>query len=497
MSEQIYKSIWDEALNQIHEEYKANGQENEFILWFKMDYVEDTMSDITVSVPSQFMWKMMVTKGNVKTMENKIEELCGQKINLKYVVGDSKQANSSESNQTEQVQTSVPNFSREFTSSVPHNEPQFTQQVKEPKTEPVPQKDAQPKVNRIHPDLKEEYTFDRFVCGDNSDFAYSASLAAAKEPGRRYSPLLIYGGVGLGKTHLMQAIGNYIYNNPPEGRENVTICYLSLENFTNEFTKSIREGTTEKFKNKYRSLDVLLLDDIQFLKEKEATQEELFHTFEALSQRKAQMVFTCDRPLSELNGIEDRLKSRFALGTPIDLKTPSYETRKAILQKKLELQGKTISDDVVDFIAKSVQSNVRELEACLNKLVNYAELLNKPLSIEIARKQLSDNITNTAGGIVTIDTIQKVVSNHYNISLSDIKGKKKSATIAFARQIAVYLSRQLTEYSFPQIASEFGGRDHTTIMHSCNKIESALKTDSNLNSTIDLLTREIKEYKKL
>lgn len=224
----------------------------------------------------------------------------------------------------------------------------------------------------------------------------------------------------------MQSIGNYIYNNPPEGKENIKICYISAENFLNEFTFSLRDGTSEKFKNKYRKLDVLLLDDIHFLEDKIQTQEELFYTFEELYRTHAQIVFTCDRPISELNGIEDRLKSRFSMGTTIDLQPPSYEIRKAILLKKLEIKKKSVPEDVIDFIAKNIQSNVRELGACLDKMIGYAELLQKNLTIDIAKKLLSDNISKVSDDSISIDTIQKVVSNHYNISLSDIKGVKRN-----------------------------------------------------------------------
>lgn len=495
MSEQNYKAFWDEALKQIHEEYKSQGQEDQFSLWFNMTYLEDSISEITVTVPSSFMWGQMVKMGNVAKVESKIKELCGQTISINYIVKKAEPAPEQVTIQTQSVPKTEPQIQSEHlettdTSSDNTNSVSQTDNAAEsvPKTEPV--------QFRKHPLLREDYTFDRFVTGDNSEFAYSAALAAAKNPGRRFNPLLIYGGVGLGKTHLMQSIGNYIYNNAdPDSR--LKICYITAENFTNEFTASLRNNTIEKFKSKYRQLDVLLLDDIHFLKDKVGTQEELFHTFEALSQKHAQMVFTCDRPLSELNGIEERLKSRFSLGTPIDLQPPNYETRLAILQKKQHLNGTQISDEVIEYIAKNVQSNVRELSSCLDKMVRYAEVIQKPVTIDIAQRELRDFFSESAGGSVNIETIQKVVANHYNISLSDIKSKKRNKKFVVPRQIAIYIARELADLSYPELGNEFGGRDHTTAMHSYEKVVDQLKTDSTLNSTVQLLIREVKDYKKI
>lgn len=479
MGEENFRGFWDEAYNLLKEEYKANGHENEFNLWFNMSYVEDSISDnsipqITVSVPSDFMWNSMITKGYISAIQSKIEELLGMTVTINYVVKK-----------------------KETTLSVPINSSnQEDKTDKSISSDTIKHEESVPK-KQTHPQLNSDLRFENFVIGDNSDFAYSVSLAAAKNPGHGYSPLLLYGGTGLGKTHLMQSIGNYIFENPPEGKENLKIIYLTTENFINEFTHSIREKSTDKFKKKYRNVDVLLLDDIHFLLGKDSTQEELFYTFEALYNKKAQIVFTCDRPLSELKGIEERLMSRFKLGTPIDLQPPSYETRKAILLKKMELKGKKIPDDVIDYIARNVHSNVRELESCLNTMINYSELLQKPLTIDVAKKKLSDSLNQIYDSNVTIDDIQKVVASHYNISLSDIKSEKRNKKFVFPRQIAVYISRKLTEYSFPEIGNEFGGRDHTTIMHSYEKIEDLLKTDSSLNSTIELLIRESKEYKRI
>ena len=470
MAEQNYRVFFDEAMNQIHAEYKAEGKENEFILWFKVSYVEDTISEITVSVASEFMRQQMDIRGITSKIEKKIQELTGQSIKLTYII------------KNETVKTPTPAAT---TSS--YTEPKQTaNDEKTSNSSPVAKK---------HPQLREDYSFSNFVPGENSIYAYNASLAAAKNPGKAYNPILIYGGVGLGKTHLMQAIGNYIY---AEKGDKCKICYISAETFTNEFITAVRTQTTEKFKNKYRKLDVLLLDDIHFLKDKDSTQEELFYTFNALYDRNCQMVFTCDRPINELKFIEERLRTRFSRGLNIDLQPPNYETRRAILEKKKELLLETnqfpastinrISADVIDYIAKNVQTNVRDLEGCLTKMIGYAELVGKTVTIEIAQQQLRDTFSSSDN--ISIDTIQKVVANHYNISIADIKSKKRST------KFVIYISRNLTEYSYPELGGDFGGRDHTTMMHSYEKIAETIKIDSSLDTTIQQLIREIKDYKK-
>ncbi|MCR5762391.1 MAG: chromosomal replication initiator protein DnaA [Treponema sp.] len=474
MSEQNYRVFFDEALRQIEEDFKNNNKIDEFKLWFKMEYVEDTLSEITVSVPSKFMWQQMVTRKYESMMQEKIQELTGQPISFKPVYPEKPSA-------PEKTEVENPK-------EIPHTDDAA-----------IAQQNSKVSVSEIknnikkHPQLNEDYTFDTFVAGENTDFAYSACKAVAENPGKKYNPILIYGGVGLGKTHLMESIGNYIYS-----KQNgiVKICYVTAENFTNEFTSSIKDSTMEKFKAKYRKLDVLLLDDIHFLQDKEATQEELFHTFEALYNSKSQMVFTCDRPITELKGIEDRLRTRFSRGMCIDLLPPNYETRRAILQKKLSIMKKEIPSDVVDYIAKNVQTNVRDLESCLNKMIGYAELLQKPLTIDIAQKELRDTFSQPANGLITIENIQKVVCNHYNISLSDIKSKKRNKKYIVPRHIAIYIARNMLDYSYPELGNEFGGRDHTSIMHGCEKITEQLKVDSALDTTIQMLMREIKDFKK-
>ena len=317
-------------------------------------------------------------------------------------------------------------------------------------------------------------------------------MAVAKNPGKKYNPILLYGGSGLGKTHLMQAIGNYIYNN---GGEKLKICYVSAETFTNEFTSSLHYKNPNDFKNKYRNLDVLLLDDIHFLSEKEATQEELFYTFEALFNKNAQMVFTCDRPIKEIKSMADRLVSRLSKGLCIDITIPNFETRCAILQKKIEQKEKILSQDIIEYIAKNVETNVRELEAALNKVFGYAELIGQNPTLEIVQKLLKDLFTTNTQQNISLETIQTVIAKNYQISVAELKGKKRDKKFVIPRQIAIYISRELTEISYTELGREFGGKDHTTISYAYEKIAEQIKIDSSFESKIQLLIKEIKEYK--
>ena len=477
MNEQNYQAFWNEAMNLLREEYRQNGNEDQFTLWFKMEYIKDTLTEITVSVPSKYMWDAMVNRGSVKAVQDKIEELTGQSVKISYIA----------KNSFNTVTPPAENKSPETRDVEKSSNTESVRIVEEP---------AEAEISfKKHPQLEENFTFETFVSGENSELAYKASQAAAQNPGVKFNPLLIYGGVGLGKTHLMQSIGNYIYN---QNKGNVKICYISAENFTNEFTNSLTDKVIGKFKEKYRKLDVLLIDDIHFLIGKDATQEELFHTFEALHQKKAQMVFTCDRPITELVGIEKRLRSRFSSGMSVDLQAPNFETRKAILMKEVQLMNKSaeIPSEVIDYIAKNVQTNVRELKGCLIPMINYADLMGKPLTLEIAQKELRDTINQSSDGSISIDTIQKVVADHYNLSIADLKSRKRTSKIVIPRQIAIYIARELCDYSYPDLGNEFGGKDHTTILHSYEKIVTQLKTDSILDSTIQMLIRKIKEFKK-
>lgn len=474
MSSQNYKDFFEEAIKQIREEMNANNQSDEFTLWFNMDYVEDTLSQITVSVSSEFMWIQMNSKKYVQRLEDKINELTGQQISITHIV---------KNKQTVSVPKKEP---------LPEPEPE-TKLTEQEIVRPVEKKSG-PTENshKKHPQLNENFTFETFVPGENSIYAYNASISAAKNPGKAYNPILIYGGVGLGKTHLMQALGNFIYSN----NEKSKIAYTSAENFTNEFTASLKNQTIDNFKKKYRSLDVLLLDDIQFLEGKEGTQEELFHTFNSIYDKNGQIVFTSDRPIKELKGFTERISSRFSRGLNVDLQPPNYENRLAIIQKKLELLHKSIPQDVIEYIAKNCQTNVRDIESCITKSIGFAELVGKPLTVEIAQNQLRDTINDPYSGTITIENIQKVVAEHYNVSVADLKSKKKDRKFVIPRQISIFICCSLTEYSTTEIGNEFGGRDHTTIMHARDKVESLLKTDSSMNSTVNLLIRATKDFRK-
>ena len=472
MSERIYEEAWDYTMKVLHDSYKTKNKEDEFKLWFNINYVEDTIDTITVSVASSFLKQTMQKKGNFDIVLNKLKEITGQNdIKLNVIVKEEKIAKDTESSAEEK------NTAKKETAETSKEKNSDTKKLSFKK----------------HQLLQEEYTFDTFIPGDNSNFAYNAAVAVAKKPGKQYNPILLYGGSGLGKTHLMQAIGNYIYNN---GGDKLKICYVSAESFTNEFIFSTKEGKTNAFKNKYRNLDVLLLDDIHFLQGKESTQEELFYTFNALHEKHAQMVFTCDRPIKEIKNLATRLVSRLSNGLCIDLQPPSYETRVAILQKKIDLMEKTLSQDIIEYIAKNIETNVRDLEAALNKVFGYAELVGKTPDLEITKHLLKDVMDSGSTESISIDIIQKVIAENYQISVADLKGKKRDKKFVVPRQIAIYIARELTEMAYTDLGNEFGGKDHSTIMSAYNKIAEQIKIDSSLESKIQLYIREIKEYKK-
>jgi chromosomal replication initiator protein len=329
--------------------------------------------------------------------------------------------------------------------------------------------------------LNPKYTFDTFVIGSGNRFAHAASLAVAEAPAKSYNPLFIYGGVGLGKTHLMHAIGHYIMEQDPSSK----VVYLSSEKFTNEFINSIMNNKAGDFRNQYRNVDVLLIDDIQFIAGKEQTQEEFFHTFNTLHEESKQIIISSDRPPKEIPTLEDRLRSRFEWGLITDIAPPDLETRIAILRKKAKADGLLdISDDVMLYIANQIDTNIRELEGALIRVVAYSSLVNMDITTDLAAEALKDIIPNSRPRTVSILDIQKTVGEHYNIRLEDFTAKKRTRAIAFPRQIAMYLSRELTDSSLPKIGSEFGGRDHSTVIHAHEKISKQLKEDQNLQQDI-------------
>jgi chromosomal replication initiator protein len=445
-----YEAFWREALKDISEELP----EQEYSAWFHgIEYSGSGDSQVLVSAPSSFV-KDQITQRYLTRLEEKLEEVSGQKLSIKLSVQKKSGKGS-------------------------HEEPlSRAQRLDEGTTR-----------KRQHPNLNKEYTFERFIIGESNSFAANAALAIARNPGTGYNPCLIYGGVGLGKTHLVQAIGNSVYREFPD----LKVAYVTVETFANEFILSIQKKTGHQFKNKYRSVDVLLIDDVHFLEGKEGTQEELFHTFNALYDANKQMVFTSDRPVSEIRSLSDRLRSRFERGLNVDLQPPNYETRIAILNRKIEEKKVKIPDEVVELICRNVNTNVRDLEKALTKLIAYAELVNKDITLDIARQQLKDFFAQPNQKNITIELIQKIVGDYFGLSYKDLRGKRRTKAVAFPRQVAMYLSRELTEYSTTEVGAEFGGRDHTTVMHACQKIEDRMKLDPNLEPTVQALIKKIKE----
>ena len=335
--------------------------------------------------------------------------------------------------------------------------------------------------------LNPKYTFDSFVIGNSNRFAHAASLAVAEAPAKAYNPLFIYGGVGLGKTHLMHAIGHYILESNP----NAKVEYVSSEKFTNELINAIKHDKNEEFRNKYRHVDVLLIDDIQFIAGKEGTQEEFFHTFNALHDANKQIILSSDRPPKEIPTLEDRLRSRFEWGLIADIQVPDFETRMAILKKKADLERLNVPNEVMVYVATKIKSNIRELEGALIRIVAYSSLTNREVSVDLASEALKDIISKKQGKSITIESIQDIVSSYFNLRVEDFKSQRRTRNVAYPRQIAMYLSRKLTDMSLPKIGEEFGGRDHTTVIHAYEKISENLKTDEGLQSTVDDITKKL------
>jgi len=336
--------------------------------------------------------------------------------------------------------------------------------------------------------LNPKYTFNSFVIGNSNRFAHAASLAVAESPARAYNPLFIYGGVGLGKTHLMHAIGHYILSNNPSSK----VVYVTSEKFTNELINSIKDDKNEDFRNKYRNVDVLLIDDIQFIAGKERTQEEFFHTFNTLYEANKQIILSSDRPPKEIPTLEDRLRSRFEWGLIADIQPPDFETRIAILKKKADNENLNISNEVLVYVATKIKSNIRELEGALIRIVAYSSLTNKEISVDLATEALKDIISNRYSKQITVDLIQDIIASYYNLKIEDLKSARRTRNIAFPRQIAMYLCRKLTDMSLPKIGEEFGGRDHTTVIHAYEKISQNIKKDETLKNVISELTKKIK-----
>ena len=461
-----YEGIWKETLIQLQNDLR----EEEFSGWFSdMKYLCTRFNEqtneysIIVGIPSTFQREKVRTR-YLSIINSKFKSISNKEISIDFEI----------TGKVSKKVTSLPN------SAVKNDDLNTAAHVKTVKTK---EKKGQ------HPQMRDDYTFERFVKGENNNFAANAAVAISKNPGKAYNPFLIYGGVGLGKTHLMQAIGNYIHENS----DHRIICITS-ENFLNEYLDGLGQNKMSSFKNKYRHTDVLLIDDIQFFTDKPGVQEELFHTFNALLDAKKQLVFTCDRPISELKKFSDRLISRFELGVKADLQPPRYEERCAILKSVANVKGVSITDEILDLISKNISSNVRDLIAALNNLIAYTELMGEPITVENAQRPLKNIFSASRQMNLSMDSIIRVVAENFSLTPNDLKGKKKSQNIVSARQLAMYIGREMTEYSTTEIGQDFGGKDHTTVMHSINKIKGKLLTDPALESTIENLKRSIKEY---
>ena len=450
--------IWNLAKNQLLETIPETDR-----VWInELEYNSEKDNVLTLSLPSSFHL-LNYTSYCKETVSNLIDELAEEKITVNVII----KASSSDKKAKPVVKDRL--APKKFSSDI----------VSEKKTNSM---------------LNPNYTFDNFVSGDNSLFAYTSAKAVAMNPGGNYNPFLLYGGVGLGKTHLLQSIGNYIEKDNPK----TNVIYITAEAFTNELIFSFGDKSTNKFKQKYRKADVLLIDDIHFLQKKEAIQEELFHTFNDLYESHKQIVLTCDRPINELTDITDRLKSRFSRGLNVNLEPPSYEIRLAILHKKCEGKEINIEPEVFDYICQNIKTNVRDLEGALTTLIAYSELINKKITLKIAEEQLKNLIISPVitDQDISIYTIIKEVSYYFNIDPAALRGKKKTKAISDARNIAIYLARNMTEYSLSEIGDQFAKRDHTTILYASNKIDSLKKTDSSLAQTLDKIKSIIIEKSK-
>ena len=335
--------------------------------------------------------------------------------------------------------------------------------------------------------LNPKYTFSTFVKGNGNQLAHAASLAVAEAPATAYNPLFIYGGVGLGKTHLMHAIGHYVL----EQNANTKVLYTSSEKFTNELINAIRDDRNEEFRNKYRNIDVLLIDDIQFIGGKDRTQEEFFHTFNALYEANKQIVLSSDKPPKEILTLEDRLRSRFEWGLIADIQAPDTETRIAILRKKSQLERYDIPDEVLEYIAHNIESNIRELEGALNRVIAYASLTGSPITLELAQDCLKQILSTFSVANINHNSIMKVVSRYYDLTPEQLITQKRSRDISYPRQVAMYLCRDLTSMSLPRIGQVFGGRDHTTVMHACQKIQEEMDKNADLRRALIEMKRNI------
>ncbi|WP_163655357.1 chromosomal replication initiator protein DnaA [Listeria sp. PSOL-1] len=446
---QPIEDIWQEALTIV----KKNMSKPSYDTWMKSTTVHALENDtFVIAAPNNFV-RDWLEKSYTQFIANILNEITGQTYNIRFIDGE--------------------------------QEENFDYKPIQPGKTTADENDP----DNIKSMLNPRYVFDTFVIGSGNRFAHAASLAVAEAPAKAYNPLFIYGGVGLGKTHLMHAVGHYVQQH----KKNAKVMYLSSEKFTNEFISSIRDNKTEEFRTKYRNVDILLIDDIQFLAGKEGTQEEFFHTFNTLYDEQKQIIISSDRPPKEIPTLEDRLRSRFEWGLITDITPPDLETRIAILRKKAKADGLDIPNEVMLYIANQIDSNIRELEGALIRVVAYSSLVNRDITAGLAAEALKDIIPTTKSTVITIKDIQEAVGKYFQVQLDDFKAKKRTKSIAFPRQIAMYMSRELTDASLPKIGDEFGGRDHTTVIHAHEKITQMLKNDQVLKNDIAEIEKTLRK----
>ena len=444
-------ALWDQVLSQMEKKVSKPSYET----WLKSTKAASLKGDtLTVTAPNEFARDWLEGR-YTHLISSVLYEVIGEGLMVKFII--------------------------------PQNQQNDDLAIMQPNDKKGNKRDDEQNEYQQHM-LNNKNTFDTFVIGSGNRFAHAASLAVAEAPAKAYNPLFIYGGVGLGKTHLMHAIGHYVLEHNPSAK----VVYLSSEKFTNEFINSIRDNKAVEFRNKYRNVDVLLIDDIQFLAGKEQTQEEFFHTFNTLHEESKQIVISSDRPPKEIPTLEDRLRSRFEWGLITDITPPDLETRIAILRKKAKAEGLDIPNEVMLYIANQIDSNIRELEGALIRVVAYSSLINKDINADLAAEALKDIIPSSKPKIITILDIQKAVGEQFNVKLEDFKAKKRTKSVAFPRQVAMYLSRELTDSSLPKIGDEFGGRDHTTVIHAHEKISKLIKTEPQLQQQIKEISDRLK-----
>ena len=461
-SQEELEHIWNQTLNEVKEKLSNPS----FKTWFSNTKPVDLKDDniLMIEVPNDFIKDWIETRYN-ELITDIIQNLTDTNLKCRfYTEEELNELNEVEEDNKEEVEEDSEE-KNENKKNIKRNE------------------------YNINNNLNPKYSFDSFVVGNGNRFAHAASLAVAEAPAKAYNPLFLYGDVGLRKTHLMQAIAHYILKHNPDNK----VVYVSSETFTNELINAIKDDKTASFRDKYRNIDILLVDDIQFLANKERTQEEFFHTFNSLHEANRQLIISSDRPPKEIPTLEERLRSRFEWGLITDIQKPDLETRIAILRKKADMENLKVPNEVIIYIANNIQSNIRELEGALIKVIAYSSLVDKDIDIDLAENALKDLIVeNDEPREVNIELIKDVVVDYYNLKEADMTSKKRTQKIAFPRQIAMYLSRELTDLSLPHIGEDFGGRDHTTVIHAYNKIEQKIEEDNEFEKVINKLISKIK-----